>query len=86
MSVRKIHRIGLQEGDESKMGKYNAGPYLFDLSEEFPKGFGYGVIYYETGLGPSIPVNETRAALAGAKRPAQVDPAKLKELWGYGVQ
>jgi hypothetical protein len=79
-------------GDELKKGEhvagshYVAGSYLFDLSDEFPEGFGYGLIFYETGLGPSIPVNETKAALAGAKRPAQVDPAKLKELWGYGVQ
>jgi hypothetical protein len=50
----------------------------------FPEGFGYGLIYYETGLGPSIPVAETRAALAGARRPSQIDPASLKELWGYG--
>jgi hypothetical protein len=69
-----------------KKGQYIEGPYIFDLSEEFPEGFGYGLIYYETGLGPSISVNETKAALAGAKRPAQVDPAKLKELWGYGGQ
>jgi hypothetical protein len=73
-------------GNELKKGAGIGDPYLFDLSDEFPEGFGYGLIFYETGLGPSIPVNETKAALAGAKRPAQVDPAKLKELWGYGVQ
>jgi hypothetical protein len=56
------------------------------LSEEFPEGFGYGLIYYDTGLGSSVSVDVTKAALEGAKRPAQVDPAKLKELWGYGGQ
>jgi hypothetical protein len=66
--------------------EYNVLPYYFDLSEEFPEGFGYGLIYYDTGLGSSVPVDVTKAALAGAKRPAQVDPAKLKELWGYGGQ
>jgi hypothetical protein len=62
------------------------GPHMVDLSEEFPKGFGYSLIFYETGLGPSIPVAETKAALQGAKRPAQVNPANLRELWGYGRQ
>ena len=77
--------------DDAHLGEeytkeYNIGPYYFDLSEEFPEGFGYGLIYYDTGLGSSVPVDVTKAALAGAKRPAQVDPAKLKELWGYGRQ
>jgi hypothetical protein len=66
--------------------EYSVSPYYVDLSEEFPEGFGYGLIYYDTGLGSSVPVDVTKAALAGAKRPAQVDPAKLKELWGYGGQ
>ena len=71
---------------EDYTNEYNVGPYYFDLSEEFPEGFGYGLIYYDTGLGSSVPVDVTKAALEGAKRPAQVDPAKLKELWGYGGQ
>jgi hypothetical protein len=70
-------------GMEEYTKEYNVSPYYFDLSEEFPEGFGYGLIYYDTGLGSSVPVDVTKAALAGAKRPAQVDPAKLKELWGY---
>jgi hypothetical protein len=66
--------------------EYNIDPYYFDLSQEFPEGFGYGLIYYDTGLGSSVPDDVIKAALEGAKRPAQVDPAKLKELWGYGGQ
>jgi hypothetical protein len=62
------------------------GPDMVDLSEEFPEGFGYALIFYDTGLGPSTPVAETKAALRGAKRPAQVNPANLRELWGYGRQ
>jgi hypothetical protein len=65
---------------------YSIAPYYFDLSEEFPERFGYGLIYYDTGLASSVPVAVTKAALEGAKRPAQVDPTKLKELWGYGRQ
>ena len=64
----------------------NINPHYFDLSEEFPEGFGYGLIYYDTGLASSVPVAVTKAALEGAKRPAQVDPANLRELWGYGRQ
>ena len=71
---------------EEYTSEYNIGPYYFDLSQEFPEGFGYGLIYYDTGLGSSVPVDVTKAALAGAKRPAQVDPTELKELWGYGRQ
>jgi hypothetical protein len=71
---------------EGYTNEYNVGAYYFDLSEEFPEGFGYGLIYYDTGLGSSVSVDVTKAALEGAKRPAQVDPAKLKELWGYGGQ
>ena len=66
--------------------EYNIDPYYFDLSGEFPEGFGYGLIYYDTGLGSSVPDDVIKAALEGAKRPAQVDPAKLKQLWGYGGQ
>ena len=77
--------------DDAHLGEeytkeYNISPYYFDLSAEFPEGFGYGLIYYDTGLGSSVPDDVIKAALEGAKRPAQVDPAKLKELWGYGRQ
>ena len=81
--------LPLNANDETLEGytnEYDHGAYYFDLSEEFPEGFGYGLIYYDTGLGSSVSVDVTKAALAGAKRPAQVDPAKLKELWGYGGQ
>ena len=73
-------------GEEYTHYKYNIPPYYFDLSAEFPEGFGYGLIYYDTGLGSSVPDDVIKAALEGAKRPAQIDPAKLKELWGYGRQ
>jgi hypothetical protein len=73
-------------GEEYTHYKYNIPPYYFDLSAEFPEGFGYGLIYYDTGLDSSVPDDVIKAALEGAKRPAQIDPAKLKELWGYGRQ
>jgi hypothetical protein len=82
---------GLPRAEDEHLGAeysrwINIGPHYFDLSEEFPEGFGYGLIYYDTGLASSVPVAVTKAALEGSKRPAQVDPAKLKELWGYGHQ
>lgn len=81
---RELELAGVSPGEGRDYDDH--GPYMVDLSEELPEGFGYGLIYYETGLGPSTPVSETKAALEGAKRPAQVDPAKLRELWGYGHQ
>jgi hypothetical protein len=58
--------------------------YSYDVSGEFSKGFGYGLVYYDTGLGPSVSEEVTRAALDRAKKPAQIDPAKLRDLWDIG--
>jgi hypothetical protein len=79
------------EAEEEHLGdeftkNYSITPYYYDLSNEFPEGFGYGVVYYDTGLASSVPVAVTKAALEGSKHPAQVNPANLRELWGFGRQ
>jgi hypothetical protein len=53
--------------EEARLGeeytkKYIVGPHYFDLSEDFPQGFGYGLVYYDTGLGSRVPVDVTKAA------------------------
>jgi hypothetical protein len=77
-------------GDELSESQYNTlnatHAQYYDFSDELPAGFGYALIYYDTGLGSSVSPEITKAGLDRANHPPQIDPAKLKELWGYGVQ
>jgi hypothetical protein len=58
----------------------------YDRGADFPKGFGYALVYYDTGLGSSASAELVKAALAGAKQKPQIDPGKVKELLKTGTE
>jgi hypothetical protein len=58
----------------------------YDRAAELPKGFGYALVYYDTGLGSSATPELVRAAMEGVRQKPQIDPAKLKELLKSGTE
>lgn len=69
---------------ENALIAWNTGASLYDYSSEFPKGYGYA-LYADGGAGPSASPASVAAALNGQKPQSQLDPIKLREIWGTGA-
>jgi hypothetical protein len=56
-----------------------------DYASEFPKGFGYALLYVnDGGAGPDASPDTIKAAIEGQRRPPQIDVDKLKDIWSAG--
>jgi len=65
-------------------GEMNLGMF-HDFSNEFPKGFGYALLYVnDGGAGPDASPDTIKAAIDGQRRPPQIDIDKLKDIWSAG--
>jgi len=70
---------------ESVLIAWNTGATLYDYSGEFPKGHGYA-LFADGGPGPDVSPAVVTAAFNGQKPQSQLDPSKLREIWGTGTQ
>ena len=58
---------------------------FYDYSSEFPKGYGYALLYVnDGGAGPGVSPKTVKAAIDGQRKPSQIDITKLKDTWNSG--
>jgi hypothetical protein len=58
---------------------------FYDFSNEFPKGYGYALLYVNDGdAGPAASPDTVKAAIEGQRRPQQINLDRLREIWGAG--
>jgi hypothetical protein len=59
---------------------------FYDFSSEFPKGYGYALLYTNNdgGLGPDVSPETVKAAIEGQRRPQQINLDRLKDIWSAG--
>jgi hypothetical protein len=70
---------------ESALIAWNTGATLYDYSSDFPKGHGYA-LFADGTAGPDVSPAVVAAAFNGQSPQSQLDPNKLKEIWGTGAQ
>jgi hypothetical protein len=59
---------------------------FYDLSSEFPKGYGYALLYVnDGGAGPDVSPEAVKAAIEGQRRPQQINLDRLREIWNAGA-
>jgi hypothetical protein len=58
----------------------------FDFSHEFPKGYGYALLYdvSDGAAGSGASPQTVKAAIEGQRRPQQINLDRLREVWGTG--
>jgi hypothetical protein len=65
---------------------WNSAATLYDFSDEFPKGYGYALFANGDAGGAEVSVDVVKAAFNGERPKAELDPNRLKEIWGTGAR
>jgi hypothetical protein len=77
--------IDPSDPSESVRIAWNTSATLIDYSGDFPKGHGYS-LYAQGIASPGVSPDAVKAAFNGAKPQSQIDPRRLRELWGAGTK
>src|SRR5262249_40112539 len=82
-----VREIDVQPDDiEPVLIAWNTDATLYDHSGEFPKGHGYALFAEGGGGGPEVAPAVVTAAFNGQKPQSQLNPSRLREIWGAGTQ
>jgi hypothetical protein len=77
--------VDIEPASESTLIAWNTGATLYDQSAEFPKGHAYA-LFASGEAGPEVSPDVVKAAFNGEKPQSQLDPKRLREIWGAGTK
>jgi hypothetical protein len=83
---RFVAEIDPQSDIKNAMIAWNTAATLYDFAAEFPKGYGYALFADGTAGGSVVDVDVVKAAFNGKTPKAELDPDRLKEIWGSGAK
>jgi hypothetical protein len=86
ISIKCQFAAAVQTQPKDEMIACKTAATLYDFSAEFPKGYGYALFADGPAGASVVNVDVVKAAFNGEPPKAELDPNRLKEIWGTGAK